>query len=53
MKKEYVAPTMRVRISNFDLMKRYPWSDMPATGGYAELQDKSRNVNEEEYGNIW
>ena len=55
MKKEYIAPTMQVRISNFDLMKRYPWSDMPATGGYAYPQTKEENVNEgeAEWGKLW
>ena len=55
MKKEYIAPTMQVRISNFDLMKRYPWSDMPGTGGYAYPQAKEENVNEDEaqWGKLW
>jgi hypothetical protein len=56
MKKEYIIPTMQVRLSNFDLCKAYPWSDMPGTGGYAYPQVKeepSLTEKEEEWGNLW
>lgn len=55
MKKEYLKPTMQVRLSNFDLCKAYPWSDMPATGGYAYPQCKQENEveGEEEWGKLW
>ena len=64
MKKEYIIPTMQVRLSDFDLMKAYPWSDMPGTGGYAWPQKlphaKEADVNEEEekvdeceFGKLW
>ena len=56
MKKDYIIPTMQVRLSDFDLMKAYPWSDMPASGGYAYPQVKaepSLTEKEEEWGNLW
>lgn len=55
MKKNYIIPTTQVRLSNFDLMKAYPWSDMPGTGGYAYPQTKQENEveGEEEWGNLW
>lgn len=67
MKKEYIIPTMRVRISNFDLCKAYPWpeSQMPGTGGYAwpqkipqtnEAEVSEAEVQEVEdvtYGKLW
>ena len=54
MKKEYLKPTMQVRLSDFDLCKAYPWSDMPGTGGYAYPQVKAENVvEEEEWGKLW
>ena len=56
MKREYIAPTMQVHISNFDLMKAYPWPDsqMP-NGGYAYPQTKEENMNdgEAEWGKLW
>lgn len=54
MKKEYIIPTMQVRLSDFDLMKAYPWSDMP-NGGYAYPQVKAEPslTEKEEWGNLW
>lgn len=66
MKKEYIIPTMRVRISDFDLCKAYPWpeSQMPATGGYAwpqklphakeaDVNEEEEKVDESEFGKLW
>lgn len=55
MKKDYLKPALRVSETEIDLMKAYPWSDMPGTGGYAYPQTKEENVNEDEseWGNLW
>lgn len=55
MKKEYLKPALKVSETEIDLMKAYPWSDMPATGGYAYPQVKEENEYEDEveWGNIW
>ena len=55
MKKDYLKPALRVSETEIDLMKAYPWSDMPGTGGYAYPQAKEENVNEDEseWGNLW
>ena len=56
MRKKYIIPAMQVRLSDFDLMKAYPWSDMPGTGGYAYPQVKAEpplTEKEKEWGNLW
>lgn len=54
--KKYIQPTITIRLTDFDLCKAYPWSDMPGTGGYAYPQVKaepSLTEKEEEWGNLW
>lgn len=54
--KTYIQPTITIRLTDFDLCKAYPWSDMPGTGGYAYPQVKenpSLTEKEEEWGKLW
>ena len=56
MKKEYLKPALKVSETEIDLMKAYPWSDMPGTGGYAYPQVKaepSHTEKEEDWGSLW